>query len=110
MSSLFMGLLGLRCPMEDPGSCPPRSLSVPHPKTPTISWGPLWNLTCGQLPARPFCGPEARLSPAPHPIAACTSAFLECVCISDICISEAFKNSIFVMKANEEELVLKRTK
>ena len=47
------------------------------------------------------CGPgPGRL--LPDPVAACTSAFLECVCTSDICIFEAFKNSIFVMRANEE--------
>lgn len=77
---------------------------------PPVSPGDLWHLTSSQLPARPqFVALRPGRFLLPHPIAACSSAFLECVCISDICIFEAFKNSIFVMKANEE-LILKKEK
>lgn len=47
-------------------------------------------------------GPVASYLPgrvlSPNPVAARTSAFLECVCISDICILGALEKSIFVMR------------
>lgn len=89
-----MGLLGRETPPgEGLGSCPPWALSVPHPGAPNSVLGSLWNLPSGQLPARPHSAARgASPSPVPHLVTASTSAFLECVCISNICIFGVFKN------------------
>lgn len=87
-----MGLLGRETPGEGPGSCPPWSLSVPPPTAPALSPGPwgIW-LVASYLPG-PAAQREASPCPVPLLVAPCTSAFLECVCIGDICIFEVFKN------------------
>lgn len=75
--------------------------SVPHAETPGSPLGLLWNWASGQLPASSRCVPLRPGHLLPNPVAAQTSAFLECVCITDICIFGALKKSIFVMRANK---------
>lgn len=84
---------------DTPGSHPPWPPSVPHLETPALSWRSLWKLASAQLPARPWpMGLYQAMSSHPHPVAACTSALLECVCLSDVCIFGALENSIFAMR------------
>lgn len=89
-----MGLLGREIPTprgtRKPSTMVPLCSSSRHPRL--CLWDPCGTWLVGSSLRAALYSREASPCPAPQLVAACTSAFLEHVCIGDICIFDAFKN------------------